>query len=680
MTRLRRTFALVLLAATACTSSVAVPTRSLRLPSDDPRPRRVFAAGPSVSSVGLEPVGDCRAFEDKVRAEAVRRAGPYGVEGLQELANFHGDLMMMMPSTAEAPTDSGVDGVAQAAPMAVPAGGAAKESYGGAPGSYSTTNVQEEGVDEPDIVKTDGERILAIAGNRLRSLVLRGGKPVLRDSLALPDGSGHQVLFAGDRALVITPSAGEIGRGVPQVWRNRERTTILVVDVSDPARLGSLATLHLQGAYVSARMIGGVARLVLRARPDQISFITPADSSASALRSSTRRNRRIAASLDAEDFRPDYLMVDRRGPKSVRKTGTLASCDQVASPKQFSGFGMISVVTVDPMHPEPRDGVSVLGDAQTIYASPERLYVATTRYPEQQQPVPAPGGAASTALHSFDITGTGPARYLASGSVDGTVLNQFSLSEHEGRLRVATTVQRFGGSGESSESFVSVLTQSGPSLNVTAKVGNLGQGERIYAVRFMGDRGYVVTFRQVDPLYVLDLSDPANPRVTGELKIPGFSSYLHPVGDGLLLGIGKEADDQGRVTATQVSLFDVSDPAKPQRLAQHVLGSGQSEAEQDHHAFLWWPSRRLAVVPYQSWDLSSGGVSFSGAVGMTVGESTIAEAGRLAHPAAQPDQGLHGIRRAFVAGDMLLTLSEAGLMGSSLDALKQTAWLAWPTS
>ena len=126
----------------------------------------------------------------------------------------------------------------------------------------------------------------------------------------------------------------------------------------------------------------------------------------------------------------------------------------------------------------------------------------------------------------------------------------------------------------------------------------LGKGERIYAVRFLGDAGYVVTFRQVDPLYTLDLSRPGTPRVVGELKIPGYSAYLHPVGEDLLIGVGQDATAEGRQLGTQVSLFDVSNLASPARLDQRKLAAaGSSEAEWDHHAFLWWAPAKLAVIP-----------------------------------------------------------------------------------
>src|SRR5690606_17502076 len=169
--------------------------------------------------------------------------------------------------------------------------------------------------------------------------------------------------------------------------------------------------------------------------------------------------------------------------------------------------------------------------------------------------------------------------------------------EWDGHLRVATTVEQPSRGEPRSESTVYVLRQRGETLVETGSVGGLGKGERIYAVRFVGSVGYVVTFRQTDPLYTVDLSDPTAPTVLGELKVAGYSAYLHPAGDGRLIGVGQEATEQGRIQGTQVSLFDVGDLARPSRIAQYHVRYGHSEAEFDPHAFLYWPRTGLLVVP-----------------------------------------------------------------------------------
>ena len=247
-----------------------------------------------------------------------------------------------------------------------------------------------------------------------------------------------------------------------------------------------------------------------------------------------------------------------------------------------------------------------MGAGENVYASAGGLYVATEQWVDPMNPsdVLVPSGEARTAIHKFDISDPAETRYVGSGDVTGYILNQWSMSEHDGYFRVASTTNPgwFGDVAQESQSFVTVLEEQGGELIKVGQVGGLGRGERIYGVRFMGEIGYVVTFRQIDPLYTVDLSDPRGPKVRGELKIPGYSAYLHPLGDGLLLGVGQDGDLDGRALGTQVSVFDVSDLQNPVRISRQTLGNGWSEAEFDHHAFLYWPASRLAMSPVESWD------------------------------------------------------------------------------
>jgi hypothetical protein len=176
-----------------------------------------------------------------------------------------------------------------------------------------------------------------------------------------------------------------------------------------------------------------------------------------------------------------------------------------------------------------------------------------------------------------------------------------------------------------------VLAEQGDTLVPVGEVGGLGQGERLYSVRLMGDVGFAVTFRQVDPFYVLDLSDPTDPRVVGELKIPGFSTYLHPLGDvaetGLVLGVGQDATEQGAVQGLKLSVFDVSDPSAPTEVAKWVLPSANSGAEYDHRAFQIHGS--TVILPVQDWS-----AGFAGAVVLDVAnaaDGTVTEVGRVEH-------------------------------------------------
>jgi uncharacterized secreted protein with C-terminal beta-propeller domain len=612
---------------------------------------------------------------------------------------WHGGVIAFATGAAESATDSGSS--TGNAPMQDARAAVASESRAttkAAPPQagvdYSTTNVQEEGVDEPDIVKTDGRRLVALAGNHLRVVDVTGDQPRLRASLPLVDG-GQELLLAGDRVLVISPSGhayGGAARPMPMPVEPgaasdvavspppgdpgfyQPRTTVTVVDVSDADAPKVTSKLELDGNYVASRVTDGVARLVLRATPPAI----------------VREQEKPLAQTTIDDWLPRYRYTDATR-RDASAEGRAVECGAVRHPVEFAGADLLTVVSVDPADPRPGNGAAVVGAGETVYASHDNLYVTSNDW-HVDPAASASGGAGSpsTQVHAFDISDEVTTKYVASGRVEGQLLNSFAMSEHEGVLRVATTTTDIR-SG-STESRVVVLRADGDRLAQVGAVGGLGKGERIYAVRFLGDQGYVVTFRQVDPLYVLDLSDPEEPELKGELKIPGYSSYLHPIAEDRLLGIGQAATDQGRRLGTQASVFDVSDPANPKQVAVRSLGSWGSEAEYDHHAFLWWAKAKLAVVPVEG--VAGGGRGTADivascpadadcpspsmyqpppaeAVALKVDGDSIGEEGRIKHPTGTP------IRRSLVVGDRLLTLSEVGLLSSPLDDVVKGAWLAF---
>ncbi len=351
----------------------------------------------------------------------------------------------------------------------------------------------------------------------------------------------------------------------------------------------------------------------------------------------------------------------------------------------------------------------MIGSGSIVYASVDTLYVATTSWAQRFVPVPvaAPSPASSrrtpaprrapsisTSIHAFFMDAPDGARWLASGRVPGSLLNQFAMSEWKGVLRVATT-ESASGFGGTTSSTVRTMGRNGSRLVTIAELGGLGRNERIYAVRYIGDLGFVVTFRQVDPLYVLDLSNPRAPRLTGELKIPGYSAYLHPIGDGLLLGLGQDADANGRVTGTQLSVFDVNDVTQPRRISQVQIG-GSSEAEQNHLAFLWWGPTRDAVIPsfvVPTADTSGRRVPQAGAAVIRVAPApgaALGLRGRVTHPSAttapSPVPGqppvlvpdvMSMITRSMVVDGALVTVGTTGLLVSDLTTLSAGAWTTW---
>jgi uncharacterized secreted protein with C-terminal beta-propeller domain len=558
---------------------------------------------------------------------------------------------------------------------------------------YSTTNLQTGGVDEPDIVKTDGERLVALAQGKLFVLDITGSAPVLLGSLTLGDVWVRDLVLSGDRALLFGEAAGgdvpvsDVGRSFPGGY-GAPISALVEVDLSDPEQPRVERRLLVDGRYLSARMIDGVVRVVVSSYPTGLVFEGPTGPGLRAERDALLRNQEIVRASTIENWVPYYVLEDGSG--GTLAEGSLLDCASANHPDEFSGFGMLTVLTLDLTEGlggfVPDESVGVLSDGETVYASAGSLYVATQRWMDWA--VLETLDAADreeltdgqvTQIHRFDISGPAGAEYRSSGEVPGWLLNQFSMDEHAGYLRVASTDAPPFWDGES-ESMVTVLAEDGGRLVEVGSVAGLGEDERIFAVRFLGDLGYVVTFRQVDPLYVIDLSDPTRPAVTGELKIQGYSAYLHPLGDDRLLGVGQDATSQGSLKGTQLSIFDVSDPTAPRRLDQVQIEAGSSEAEWDHHAFLYWEPEGLVVVPLNiyRWDeVAQTDETFFGAQAVRVSGGGLELLDRLTHDAGAVADWASGIRRSLVVGDLLFTVSETGVEAVDLTTLDDVAWVSF---
>jgi hypothetical protein len=293
-------------------------------------------------------------------------------------------------------------------------------------------------------------------------------------------------------------------------------------------------------------------------------------------------------------------------PAGAVPTAPTASGPRSPRTEDLSGLGVLSVLTAD----LDGDGLlpgaevaAVLAGGDTVDASAERLYVATSGWVDWAEVSDRDRRMTevTTEIHAFEL-GTSPRPdYLASGVVPGYLPSRWVMSEHDGRLRVASTIgDDRPDSHSGSETLLTVLEPQGAELVTVGQVTGLGRNERVHAVRYLGDLGYVVTYREVDPLYVLDLSDPTRPQVAGELVAPGYSAYLHPVGDDLLLGVGQDHDDEdGELADVQLSLFDVARPADPRRIDQVTIAQSSSDVELDHRAFLHWPATGLSVIPFR---------------------------------------------------------------------------------
>ena len=580
---------------------------------------------------GLVAFTECDELLLHLRTEAVERVGPYGLGG----GWFGGPVMLEM---GFATTD-----VATAAPAA----GMARSMEEGV--DFSGTNVQELGIDEPDILKTDGHRILVIEDDRLHLVDVTGPTAVLTGTLRLEGHWSRDLLLAGDRAFLIADTYPDEGHGIepygddggqpegegtspalailspPGTWS--PLTSVIEVDLSDPTDLRVANVLTVQGRHVSSRVVGSSARIVVATTPSERPFVYPV--SPAGEERAERFNREVVAETVLSDWMPDFVL---ESGGEVLAEGQLNACTDVSRPVEFAGFSTLTVLTMPLDRPLSAPATTaVLAEGSTVYAGHENLYVTTTAWIDPEEMADESRVAWwnerwDTAVHQFDVTDPAATTYLASGVVPGHLLNQFSLSEHEGHLRVATTTGGPWRFDEDAQSMVTVLARNEATLDVVGQVGDMGRGERIFAVRYVGDVAYVVTFRQTDPFYTVDLSDPTDPRVRGELKITGYSGYLHPVGDGLVLGIGQDATDTGRTTGAKATLFDVSDLDAPTALGTWSAGGGSTSVEWDHRAFLWWAPEQLAVLPFTDWRSDT-----NAAVVLRIADGTIIEVGRIDH-------------------------------------------------
>jgi uncharacterized secreted protein with C-terminal beta-propeller domain len=613
--------------------------------ASDPAGRPV-TAGPGARTLGGSPehlalvaYDTCGAALKALREHAADAVKPWGFARGSVAAYATGGLAPGLAPGSAAAGPAVADSAQSAAGSAGPAESTVPD--------HSTTNDQEAGADEPDIVKSDGRRVVAISGGVLR--VVDAATRTVTGSADLRIYAGAEdaeLLMSGDRVLVLLGGRSAVpmyGSAIGSPGPGGAGSTFLLIDVAAAPKI--VSTMRVDGGYVDARLIGGRARVVVDSAP-QIALPSGPGGSESAQLDANRAAVR-AAPLAA--WRPTY----QTSIGGVLSSPHPVPCDRISHPEHYRGDSLVTVYTLDPAttldDPNP---VSVAADGATVYASTSNLYVAST-------------DGANTELHRFAVGTPGRPRYVGSGTVPGWLLNSYAISEYAGALRVVTTSPSAPAS--------SLYVLDADTLRRRGEVGGLGVGERLHAVRFLGPLAYVVTFRSVDPLYVLDLRDPAHPRRAGELKIPGYSDYLHPTDDGRLLGVGQNVDGQQRVSGVQVSLFDVSRPTEPRRLDVVTRARTPSETPIDPHAFLYWPATRTAVVPLSSWTAEESGA----ALVLHVDRTGLRVAGTVRNPATAVGGYDAGIIRSLVVGSDLWTMSGAGLRVSDLGSLDRRAWISF---
>jgi len=539
-------------------------------PGDEPAglsPLTPFAPRPAAAADGLSAFDDCADLRDWYVKQALPQVSAWGFGW----GNYYY-----------------LDDFAGATRLA-----AAESSPKEAVGSNETgTNVQEAGVDEADVAKVlaDGTTVVSVRGRNLVLTDTSGEDPREISRTELPRRAySYELLVVGDRVVVLGHSydddfgAGRLAYKVD--WAGgSENTRITTVDLRVPTAPEIVDSRVVQGTLQTARETAGTVRLVTTYADVSLPFVHPGKRYTRA--QARQHNRDLVRESDIDAWLPQVL-----DPGSDDTT-PLVDCTDVRHPAVGSGFGTLTVLTFDPADPAALDATAITADGSLVYASPARLYVSTVSggwmgWTEADRDDRTP----DTTVHAFDTTGTGTS-YVASGEIEGVAPDRWAFSERDGLLRVATT--RIKNWWRPVDSAVTVLAEQGDRLVAIGEVGGLGETEEIKAVRWFDDLAVVVTFRQTDPLYTVDLSDPGHPRVTGELKIPGFSEYLHPIGDDLVIGVGQAATRRGMTTGSQVSSFDLT---AVDRLDVLDLKAWSSPVEYDARAFTYLPDQRIAFVP-----------------------------------------------------------------------------------
>ncbi|MFH0966798.1 MAG: beta-propeller domain-containing protein [Methanobacteriota archaeon] len=527
--------------------------------------------------------------------------------------------------------------------------------------TYTTTNIQVAGVDEADFVKNDGKYIYIVSGNSLSIVQAYPPQAAAIISQTNLPGSVNDIFLTGDRLVVFTGRYDYAENLKQSQYFGSNfgiRTSAMVYDISDRANPKKIREISAPGTFESARMIG-----------TYVYFLT-------------QQNQGYS------DPRMPVIFDDTR----EIKVGSVWY-----PPGIVNEIRMNTVTSFPVMGSGTPEAISfLLGWDTTLYVSPTDVFVS---YQKDQygwnRPLVANIGIVQnevplyeqqSVVHRFAIN-QGSINYKATGTVPGYLLNQFSLDQYDGNLRVATTVEDWTSSkGQYSNVYV-----MNPDLKVIGKVEQLAPGEKIYSARFLGDILYLVTFKQTDPLFVIDLSNPAQPGVLGELKIPGYSDYLHPYDKTHLIGIGKDTYENsgGGVIPTGVKLafFDVSDLNNPRLIDRRVIGEKGSDSAvlTDHRAFLFDKEKSVLVLPIKEViNIPVFGSRYEGSYTEEVWQGAyvfgidsaegFTEIGRVHHNSGSSDESWWAgstVRRSIFMDSILYTISQNTILGSDLKDLSK---------
>lgn len=580
------------------------------------------------------------------------------------------------------------------------AGSGSGDSSPPAPTTGTGTNNQVAGVDEADFIKNDGQYIYLAQNGALRIVDAWPADQTHAVSVTPLDGQPKKLFVLGDKALVYV-ATGEARTS----WRNTEctygydcdfsgdgtATTLLVYNIADRAKPELERTISLSGSLIAARRIGSAVHTVVTqaASPfPEMSYDTGVElcgysawstkptpyyvmRARQAYENLRAANQKVIENTDLDQKLPS--IADSAGLTDIESSG---SCSSLYRSSITDGAAFTSIVSVDIDHPGPVKASTIVSRSGAIYASADALYMAVAHNWN---------GDTST-VHKFRISDiAGQTRYLASGYVPGRALNQFAMDERDGFLRIATTNGHVP--SPDVESQLTVLAEDGKDLVEVGAVEHIAPSEDIRSVRFDGEKAFIVTFKKTDPLFAFDLSDPRAPKLIGELKIPGFSTYMHMMDGQHLLTIGYDADDHGSFAffdGVLLQIFDVSDPTTPTLLHKYIIGTrgSSSEALTNHLAFTWYPEYKLLALPMTICEGGDDGtygslLTFSGLMVFDASlELGFAEHGRVPHAIGENvscsnwwTNATSVVKRSLFLDNFVYSISDAELKVRTVDAL-----------
>jgi inhibitor of cysteine peptidase len=602
--------------------------------------------------------------------------------------------------------------------------GALPSAIGFGSPDYSQTNVQVAGVDEPDFVKNDGRYIYVISGSTLAIVDAYPANSASVVSKTELEDSPREIFINGDRLVLLKTGSEEIASTEEQpvpvsagkmaimpprypYHRSSPVTHAVFYDISDRSHPKVLKDFTIDGDYVNARMIGDTVYLLSRESvyPYDDRIIVPA----------IREGAKIVATPDVYYFDNPEMQYDfttvtsfdaRNGVTKDAKTYLVGSGNiiyvspdamyvsyqkyhNIYRPMRGMAEPAIDVVQVSGGSTAGISRVAspvLAGDFNTMSESEKQVVIAEMKSGEQEAILKREIDQSTTVIHKIGIN-NGAITYLAKGEVPGYLKNQFAMDEYGDNLRVATTSDVWTTRGQYEYNNVFVLDSA---MKTIGSLTHIAEQEKIYSTRFIGDRLYMVTFKRIDPFFVIDLSTPSSPKILGKLKIPGYSDYLHPYDKNHIIGIGKETttNEWGGVSTKglKLALFDVSDVEHPKQLDKVEIGDSgtDSAALTDHRAFLFDKNKNLLVIPARVVKQIDTPGKYTGdqqriwygayVFGLTP-ETGFVLKGTVEHSTSGGYSWYgspYDVKRSLYIGDTLYTLSQQQILANSLNQINKT--------